>query len=155
MFGQSGTASSKSAVSTTTFQATREYSGLWGAAANQRLVVFMPNKRTYMGKYPRAGFSPCFDLFFFYNRWTAVANTDLLGHFSDGLVENMTGWTTSASNLTSSLQCTAVHSKCTNVHFGLLGPNYTIKKTCLSCDASHFYESYASPGHNGKNIFYP
>ena len=25
-----------------------------------------------------------------------------------------------------------------------------MKKTCLSCDASHFDESSASPGHNGK-----
>ena len=32
-----------------------------------------------------------------------------------------------------------------------------MKKTCLSCDTSHFDESYASPGHNGKNscFFYP
>ena len=32
-----------------------------------------------------------------------------------------------------------------------LGHNLTMKKNSLSCDASHFDESYASPGHNGKN----
>ena len=38
----------------------------------------------------------------------------------------------------------------------LLGTNYTMKKTCFSCDASHFDESYASPGLNGKNhVFLP
>ena len=35
-------------------------------------------------------------------------------------------------------------------HFILLGPNYTMKKTCLSCNASYFDISYASPSHNGK-----
>ena len=34
-----------------------------------------------------------------------------------------------------------------SAHFVLLGPNNTTKKTCLS---SHFEESYASTGHNGK-----
>ena len=42
-------------------------------------------------------------------------------------------------------------SGCTT-HFVLLGPNNTTKKNCLSCDASNFDESYASPGHNGKKI---
>ena len=32
----------------------------------------------------------------------------------------------------------------------MLGPKYALKKTCLSCNASPFDESYASPGHNGK-----
>ena len=41
-------------------------------------------------------------------------------------------------------------------HCVLLGHKYTLKKTCLSFDASSFDESYASPGHNGKNHgFYP
>ena len=44
-----------------------------------------------------------------------------------------------------------------NAHCVLLGPKYALKKTCLSCNASSFDESYASPGHNGKKImvFYP
>ena len=43
-------------------------------------------------------------------------------------------------------------------HFVLLGPNYTMKKTCLSCDAFHFDESYdpGDPVHNEKkHVFFP
>ena len=39
-------------------------------------------------------------------------------------------------------------------HCVLLGPMYALKKTCLSCNASLFDESYASPGHNGKKSWF-
>ena len=41
-----------------------------------------------------------------------------------------------------------------NAHCVLLGHKYALKKTCLSCDASSFDESYASPGHNGKKSWF-
>ena len=48
-----------------------------------------------------------------------------------------------------------INAQC-DAHFVLLGLNYTMKKTCLSCNASHFDESYASPGPNGKKyVFLP
>ena len=37
-----------------------------------------------------------------------------------------------------------------SAHFVLLGINYTIKINLWSIDASHFDESYASPGHKAK-----
>ena len=47
-----------------------------------------------------------------------------------------------------------------SAHCVLLGPKYALKKTCLSCDASPFDESYESPGHNALQwqkimVFYP
>ena len=41
-----------------------------------------------------------------------------------------------------------------NAHCVLQGPKYALKKTCLSCDASSFDESYASPGHDGKKSWF-
>ena len=44
--------------------------------------------------------------------------------------------------------------QCCNANCILLGHKYTMKKTCLSCVASHFDESYASPGYNGKKSWF-
>ena len=41
-----------------------------------------------------------------------------------------------------------------NAHCVLLGHKYALKKTCLSCDASSFDETYASPGHKGKKLWF-
>ena len=47
-------------------------------------------------------------------------------------------------------------SNLNTANYILLGPNYAMKKTDLSCDASHFDVSYATSGHNGKiSVFLP
>ena len=41
-----------------------------------------------------------------------------------------------------------------NAHCVLLGPNYTMKKNCLSWAASPFDKWYATQGHNGKKSWF-
>ena len=41
-----------------------------------------------------------------------------------------------------------------SAHSVLLGPNYTLKTTCLSWATYHFDESYASRSHNGNKIWF-